>query len=845
MGISRNSIFKINLLILLILSISFLVASSSTSALTNASLKFDNNTLIDFLRYDKENSVAGSNEFGSDSYMDSSPTNANLFLDVCHPNLTVNQKIDLVYASENLSLTSSLLNYLPLVTEVTNYSDGNGSYNCSFVDFDLSSTRALYPGYIYPVIVPINSSYTNTGNNILDAILLSRLTQFLNGSFEIGINVVGPPKEYRISPTAAFDENGLEITRNGPYLITSLLNATNDTLSEGIVPLGDYITHYETFEGSETVYVNGILSLEIEVYDPCAEINSSGYYIMNDTGDPVDTQNLNGTCIVIQNVSNIAINFGQESIDGDGEDNGSMTEDLCAIIVEDSVNVTFEDLKVYEFYYGLCVINSTVNIFGTADSYNFKGAMVDENSEVNFIDTIFQNNDTEIIVSNNSLLNLIDVEFQLEDLPERTVYIDSEMKDVRINGVSSKPDLPNITDPNNKTILDIGQFIELNNMSNDSYASLRFHYEEYANVNVTPKAATDNMSIYEYNGTFNESNVFNGSDGWSNGSWVAVDTVIFPAQQLIESRELIYNFSVFAPMGFETNNTNPDPEPEPKPRPDDGGGDSGGAGAFPASPEEDIIAPSYPDSLILELEIPDNITLMQGEAGDVEFNLSNVGDGTAFDLTISPSVLYNWDYTNYSIDILGPGQNESGAFQIASYEKTVPGAYFVTVHVYSDYENETYTLVSKLLKVFVKPRGNLSRLKILEYPPDIMASPFSTFDISFLVQNIGDLDIKNATIKLEPSDCLLNVQGSHDIDAREIKSIDYIFSFGDEGECKYNLKFYNSEDKLVGFLPVKFIIKPKSWLDEPVKASILITLILIWTVLTTYIITRKRKFIRK
>ncbi len=524
-----------------------------------------------------------------------------------------------------------------------------------------------------------------------------------------------------------------------------------------------------------------------------------------------------------------------------------MIDDKCAIIVRDSANVTFESLKVYQYYYGICVENSSVTVFGTTDSFNLRGAIIDANSEIHFVNTSFSNNNSEILVLNNSDLRLTDVRFELEAQPDRTVYLDSESTDVLFRSVLNPPALP-IIPWENKTLMDIGQFIQLTNMSNDSYATLEFSYTEYSRSNITPKAAMDNMHIFKYNGTYNSSSINQSGNetpnDWSGGNWTKLFTYIDPENMNILLASQINNFSIFAPLGYETNNTqdepipeDPDPQPRPKPK---GGGDSGGGGT-PMSPEEADSMQAYLDSLILDFQIPHNITLMQGAAGEIEFNLTNIGESNAINLLISPDVQVGWEYTNYSLPRLNSKESVTETFQIAPYEKTIPGTYFVGVSVYAYYEGEYYEIVTKMLKVFVKPRGDLERLRILEYPPDVVASPFSDMDISFLVQNIGDINLKNVTIKLEDSPCVLDIQGSHDIVSGEIKSFVYRFSFGDENECNYNLKFHNANDKLVGFLPIKFIVKPTSWLDEPVKASILIIILIVWTTITAYVISRKRR----
>jgi len=545
----------------IIVALVLILLIPSAGALINSSLQYRNGTTIEYLVFDEMGQSNGSINFGSNSYMDHSPSNPNLFLDICHPNLTANTQIDLVYTSENESLYSSVLQMLPQTITLSNATDGNGTYFCSTIDVDLSASRALYPGFINPVIVTRNASYEY---NASDFILLPRILQWFNGSYDIGINVEGPPKVYLVSVRSAFDEIENPISAAGSFLLTSILNSSNDTLVEGKLPPGGTINYAGNFLGGETIYVNGILSLELRVYNPCDALNESGYYILNNS-----VFNYNESCIEINQTDNLVLNFAGELLDGDGYANGSREPEICPIIIEDSQNITIENLVTQDYYHGICIKNSTVTVFGTGSFGNTNGAKVYEGSKARLIGLTFTNNDSEIIAINDSEVSLYEVNLT-------TAQLRSDFKNVKMIGVSTPPDTPYILN-----LTDIGQWIELEGTGVDTYAQLNFYYDD-----PLPNAVvTDNLSIYEYNGTYELENVtvVNQTDNstydvevlnWTGGEWFKVFTLISPSESLIIGPN-VSNYSVYAPYGFDVPpQPDPEPEPEPDPRPDPQSGSS-------------------------------------------------------------------------------------------------------------------------------------------------------------------------------------------------------------------------------------------------------------------------------
>ena len=847
----KKSTLKFLLVLTLFLFITGLVLSSAR-ALTNVNLKFNNGSSIDYFKYDWEDSQAGNNSYGSNSYMDHSRTNPNVWLDICHPDLRRGDKIDLVHLSENESIIASTLNFLPQVSVTTNGTDSE-YYECTHIDVDISSMYAVFPGYIYPVIVPADVDYSRSNHDLTEVDILSNYSFFFNGSYEIGVDIDGPPKRYLLTINNVYDENSIEITdlADTYMLVTSLTNASNITLIEKLLKPGQYLPYEGNFVGGEQVFVNGLSSLEIINYDPCTPINGSGYYIMNNS-----IWGLNETCIIINNSQNVVINFVEEIIDGDNNVTfGSKTPDKCAIIIENSEGIVLENFKTQEFFYGVCIKNSTASVFGTASSYNVHGAKVYDNSIVKLVNVYFGNNQSEIYSYEDSIVNLTHVNFSTAD-------VKSNIKNIRIRSVHSPPDLPDI-----ENIQDIDQYIEYVSTQSGSEATMGFYYHPPLPNNMS----TDNISIYQRHGEKTIHNVTNTTSyynttlnqtvntttttevyGWEEGNWTKLSRAVFDEPIIwygsMQSGGIltITNFSVFAPLGFPNTTATqeepePDPDPQPQPKPRAGGG-SGSGGTPQEVVQEELDLQARSELIELDLVLIDNnITLMQGQAGEIRFNITNKGDTYVDNVIIGPEVSRGWDHTNYTIDTLYSGDVAFGSFQIAPYEKAVARDYYVQVRVYVRDDNETIKLISQTLKVTVLPRGDLARLRVLEYPPEVLVNPFSSLDISFLTENIGDQDLPNVSIKLDPSDCILDIQGEHDLDWRETKSLKYKFSFGEKSTCDYNIKFYSNKN-LVGFLPIKFVVRQKTWRDEPVKTSIVLFMIIVWTALTAVIVARKRKY---
>ena len=740
--------------------------------------------------YDRLNSSAGAYFYGSHSYLYEAPINDDLNLPVCHPNITVGDKVDLVYYTHSGNLTRSVLDYRPEITGLQG--------NCTHVRFDLSARKALYPGY---VMVKVIQGNTSIGFDEIFA---------FNGSYEITVDVEAPPKEYFFSPKIIYDQNMTPITRKAPYLMTSMIYNSSILGEDVLNPVGA-LSFIGALRGGEEVIVNGIRSLEIKVYDPCGTINESGYYIMNRS-----RFNLNSSCVRIEEAEDVVLNFAGELLDGDN--NQSKTRNRCPIEIRNSRSVVVEDINSQEFYHGLCVYNSTVDVIESNSGYHKGGALVTDRSRVKFVQFRFSDNEEDIIANGSSTVELVDVNFT-------NAVVSSIFHDSTVKTVDTPP-----PKPDNDYLIELGQYIEYDRLTDESYAQISFHYD----IPLPSEVAAENISIYKYNGTWKTT--FNNATnttrtGWQDGSWQKLFTLISPSEQLIIGPN-ITEFSVFSPFAT-TKDPVTEPVPDPQPDPQSGSG-SGGGGSF-ADPEETEDLPTYAEVVQLNLTLPDNISVMQGAIEELPFTLENIGNITAYELTVSASPIRGWEITNQSTARIDVNSSFEDSLLVSPYEKEKVGEYFLPIRVFS----EGKEFIRDYVKVVVLPRGQLSRLKIIEYPPLVRMAPDSTTELSFLVENIGDRDFRYITIEPEDLDCLKTITGSADVLSGETKQITYELESGGRSECRGNMLF-KDDGETIAFAPIRVIVETPSETEDAGHEYILLIILAIWSILTLYVLRRRR-----
>lgn len=789
------------------------------------------------LLFDRANStINGTVFFGSDSYRDHTPTTEDLRFTVCWDNLTPGMFFDLEYFTESRNITGSLLLFRP---QITSTFIQNGTV-CSNVNPFMVSTRTLYPGFFEPVLYyeAINTTPNATNPSFIAQHRFSPFEIPFNGSFEIGINVRYPPKQYLIRVTDIYDNNNLPITRSASQIFKSIVDVNGTIINEAQLSPLQPIVFNGSFRGGERIYVNGIKSLEILVYEPCQGniINESGYYVLNRS-----EFNANGTCIEIENTRNVVFNFVGELISGDNLSNGSRAPGTCPITVRNSQEITIQQLSVNEFYYGICIENSTVDVIGGGNSFNTVGALITKGSNVSLNELIFLNDETEIVVNESSYLRVRDVAFVGPKAPFTNLF--AEFFDTTINQLRiDPPELPDI-----ENITDIGQWVEIKGIPGVSWAQINFSYT----IPVPNNASVDNVSIFRYDTELIP--VFNNATNttemvWSNATWIELFTLVAPQTQMIIGPRL-ENFSLIVPLAYPLQTEavpEPEPTPTPRPQPDPGsgpptpgpGGGGGGGGIVPVT-EAEQETPINPEAILLELELPELVRIEQGELFGVSFNLTNLGNVSASNILISAQVPDQWETGEFSWNVLAPGEVITDVFPIGPHDRAIPTYYQIPVRVYVG--GGEFLVLSEILEVLVLPQGDLRRIRILDYPPVITMSENSFQRVQFSIENTGQWPLSGVQIRFEENTpCLKEVTGSNSIGLGETALWTYTFYSGELGTCSFNILFYDEEDRLVGFAPMTFNIVTPQTLERALKLLLLV-LLSVWTALTAIVLMRKRR----
>ena len=773
-----------------IISLIFLLFALPVGFSLNVSLVYYNGTLAN-LSYDRVNAT-----LGSFSYKDNSIVNPNVYLKICGLNQTMNSTfVDFLYSSEDGNTSISILTEKPQIYNIAN--------NCTLVDIDISAFKALYPAIPFVALYRLNETtyFSNITNQTVTNITLERIyfsksnNTWLKGSYLVGVDIDDITKQTFLTVEKIFDQNKTQIVNSTkPYLIFTIVldgNAIREKVGKPKTPV---VFDYQ-FTSSEVVYINGIPSLKVKVIPPCTTINETGYYyIINSSA-----WNLNYSCLKIENVSNIVVDFANKTIDGDASVNGSMRKNLCGVIVKNSANLTLKDVRAQQFFNGVCIFNSkNIKIFGTQSEANVEGVYL-KNSSAKISNIWLKNNDSEILAEENSLLQLSNVHFA-------TANVSAEVKDVKIKNVFNPP-----KDPEGLT--NISQWINVSKNGDSWLDTIKFHFLFPNPQGILPK------TIYKFDGMF-----VNGS--WHNETWTPLlPSYVDVANRVIFSPLNLTNFSIFAPYGEKVNITQPKPKPKPTPTPSP----SVVAGGAPKA---------IPPKLKLEL-LNKSITIQQGETKTVWFNLTNVGDVDVYNVRVDAQVRKGWERTFKDFDAIRSKESKVDKVLISVYENEIPGIYWIPIKAILKDNNVTVDV--KLLKVKVIPRKRVARVDILEIPPFLSLPEYSTSSIAILVKNTGDYDLKNLHLVIENGDkCISGTSGSYELKVGEKKSLSFSIKTKSAPNKCDTVFILESDKGPVALYPVIIEITP-SWKGKGWRyfLKILPIIVIAWTIYTIYVWRKK------
>ena len=756
--------------ITLLLTIFFILFSLAEAV--NFEFVYNNGSLATRLLYDYD--VTTKN--GSLSYKDNSIRNPNIYAKICDINSSyIGKYVDLLYASESANLTLSILTLLPQIYYVDN------STNCAMIDIDISSFRALYPA------IPFVAIYEKV-NDTLEPIWIKKVNNFsLNGSYLLGVDIDDVQEKTFLKIVNITDDRNLTINTSSNFVIFSIVSG-NVSVAEKISRPFVRVSFDYMFKGNETVFVNGIQSLKVKVIDPCGNVTEEGYYyILNES-----VWNTDKECLSVENVTNIVIDFGNKTIDGDG--NNSVN--FCGVIIRNVENVTLRDVRVHEFGKGICVFNSrNVKISGTSVQNNIDG-VYSEKSTIQVSRIVLNNRESEIRLSNGSIIYANEVYFL-------TANVSLEGQDVVMKNVLNPPEDP-------VGLRNISQWLNISKNGNSWVNNLKFHFIFPNPDGIIPEV------IYKIDGT-----IVNGT--WTDVQWTPISpTFVDLANKYIIAQTNITNFSIFAPYGRKINITQPTPQPQPEPTPSQIIG------------QEQLVVPPQID---LEL-LNKSVTVQQGETFEVPFKIVNNGDSSVSDVKVIAEVRYGWYSTIKTIPLLSPNRPVEDTLFISVYENEIPGKYFVTIRAII---GNNITADTEVLEVNVIPRVKVALLDIIELPPYLSLEELSKEFLSILVENTGDYDLSNVELTIENADeCIKSVEGSYDIRVGEIKELSYEIETK-EYPAKCNSVFVFLSDKgPVALYPVIIELRPKSPQPSGIPYIIFILLI-INTILLIWRIRKRQK----
>ncbi len=794
----------INLLLILILT---LLTASSIKAFNNsinisANISLNNGTTIPALNYDFDNST----NFTSYSFKDNSLINPNAYARVCKKSTNssiLNKYIELAHTNHNCSEILPLSVMPSRINKIVS--------NCSTTDIDIASYNALYPGVVSMLIMnnphlyytvnytdnTTNTSYNSTEIDYGNLLSCKRTNTIMNGSYKLNVNVDDVAKTIRLSVASIRDSYGRLIDFSGNYgnLIYEMTNKTNKSLGTKVVkPKGTAEYNY-TFKGGEKVYVNGLMSLKVIAFDPCGTINKSGYYMLNDS-----SWNVNKTCVVIENASKITLNFANKTINGDNTLNGSLRNNTCAIIIKDSKNISIEDLRTEQFYYGLCIINSSgITTSGTYDMNNSQGIWIENSSDV-VINNLKLNNKNSEIYSKNATIHL-------NRLTSPSANFSLEAKNILVKTVRNPPPQPS-------GLMNISQWLTVKNTTENSWAIITFHYEKPLPNNVLE--ATLDLYKFDYNGT-----------NTTNGTWYSIPSYTDKINKKIYSINLS-NFSIFVPMGEEVNMTPKNPPPAPP-----------STGHIKQKIiENQMNIPPQPRPPRIKLRLFNHtIKIQQGGSGEVGFNVSNLGVGIMNLIVKANITREGWKSPEIIFKMLKHYETKNGTIFLSVYDNEIPGTYLVPVNAIVS----NMTLDTDLLKVIVTPRGKLAKLKIIEAAPVINLLENKIQDFPILVKNDGDYNLTNITLSFKyADDCIDSVSGSYNLSVGEQKTISYKIKTKNAFKTCDAILLLKSNEKAIAFAPIRINVVPKKF----GRFKILPILLLIFSILTIIILFNKYKEMR-
>ena len=739
---------------------------------------------------------------GSLSYTDNSLINPDASLRICAED-EINQYQDylvqLFYTSYSGELKQELLSEEPQIRGF----HMNHTENCAEIDIDISPFEARYPGHLEAGLRDPNE--VNTTNMYNDTY---KMDHWFPGEYTKLIHI--DPRARRdehdfFFDAIAYSDTGHEIESGRDSAILSIVR-DDEIVKEGFLNTAETVSFQGIIlRGEESMYINDIFTLETKVASECTDLKnlSEEYFLLNGS-----QQDLGDGCVTVDDVNSSTIDLGGNRISGDDDElNGSKREGTCGVTITNSNELTVINPNVDRFDKGICVKDSeNITIVGGGDPEvsgitTINEGIVVENSNVVAGRIKIDDEENNVITAKNgSNLHLSEVKARsIDDITS----ISGEFFDVDITSVEEAPEPPE-------------EYVPMEHYINITKASEEAEIREIGFNYGHMEEAISPVTIFQQRRQNDDE--FEDIDLPSN---------IIADENYIYTDELLTDFSIFGAFGewVEADPGEdqeapgvPEPEPEPDPTPD------------PGVPEDGEAPPGIYDVNLTLLD--EQITLEQGEIGEVEFLLENMVENHPEDLLVQANVLQGWDTVPYYIERMSPLENITDSIMIEVFENEIVDTYIVDVAVI--HEPTDAVLDIELLEVEVELRQDLRSIDILEAPAFMEMETGETQDIGLLVENVGDYDLENLELEFRNADgCIDDVEGTGSVERGETENIVYeIIASEEQGECSAVMILSEGADT-VGFSPVQITIEETDEIEIP-EIPVTMILLVIWTLFTIY-----------
>jgi|GEM_PF-2336386 len=758
----------------------------STASSLNVSL-VDQSSALTGLDYDSTSSKGFFDGFpedferpesiGSDSFTDNSLVSPNILLNYESDEDLSGETLDVYYKSFSGDLERSVS------TQSVELEARNGEK-----EIEISAFEALYPGKLY---ASTSSQTSEIGGGLLEgSYLVSTDTSEKNSKTSLTVEEVFNSQGEQIHQVSDLSDDLLvSIVRNG------------SAVAEKEMALYDSKEFNTILEGTETIYVNNISTLETRKASPCTTLDESGSYYVIDSSvfnaDPQGPGGGNNSCLKVEG-DDITVDFGDNVLDGDG--NYSDTE-VCGVKIEDSQDIHIDKINVQQFSRGLCIENSSeVRINGSSIQENRVGTY-SKDSKASLSNITSSNRLEEYSGAEDSSVDLLNFSFD-----SGTVSVMGE--NISVDN-SSMPEDP-------EGLENTGNILDVTGNGSSLLKNISFYYDEEPDLLYTP---TRGQRL-------------------ESGK---TDNKIFLTKE-VEAPSLIGTYI----------------ESEEQPEDDSGGGGGGGGsgggggggGGLPGfgtgdNTSENDSSSELPGELAPErvprvnLSANESISsVQQGKSFKLPFRVDSTGDVSAVDVSVNVSTPSGWRSTETFFDEILPGSSSRDLLYVDVFEGEILRDYELRLEA-STVINDTFvSLDNESVDVLVEAREDVRDIRVLEGPFSLNMTEGTARTEGFELRNSGDYRLENVSLRPVGLDkCLDDVQGGWSFDEGVEKEFNYTFFASDESDrCDGSLIFYSESEDLLGVVPAEInVVEVKL---RGLKNYVLPWLVLIWTLFTVHRIWR-------